>query len=84
MAKAKSRKSDSPVSTPFEQARDELFQHIMKCDVIGADTAHQHEWFDETMRYVVERYPELSEQQLRELRKLGERFAQPLKAQASA
>jgi hypothetical protein len=86
MAKPKSRKSGSnPTgSTPFEEARDELFQHIMTCGVTGADSAHQHDWFDETMKYFAERYPELTEHQMGELRKLGERFAQPPKARASA
>jgi hypothetical protein len=85
MAKSKSRRSQ-PVVAPsaFEEARDELFQHIMTCEVIGADSAHQHEWFDDTLKYLSERYPELSENQLGELRQLGERFAQPPKARASA
>ena len=84
MAKPKSKKSSPANPAPFEQARDELFQHIMTCGVVGADSEHQHEWFDETLKYFAERYPELSEQQVRELRKLGERFAQPPKARASA
>jgi hypothetical protein len=84
MAKAKSRKVRSAVSTPFEEARDELFQHIMTCGVIGAASEHQHEWFEDTMKYLAERFPEISEPQLNELRKLGERFAQPPKARASA
>ena len=84
MAKSKSGKSSPAISTPFEQARDELFQHIMTCGVVGADLEHQHEWFGETMKYFTERYPELSEGQMNELRKLGERFAQPPKARASA
>ena len=84
MAKPKSRNSQSSVPSPFEEARDELFQHIMTCGVIGSDTEHQKEWFDETMKYLVERYPELHESESSELRKLGERFAQPPKARASA
>jgi hypothetical protein len=85
MAKAKSRKSGAVAGpTPFEQARDELFQHIMQCGVVGADVEHQHEWFDETMKYLAERYPELAEGQVNELRQLGERFSQPPKARASA
>lgn len=84
MAKPKSKKSGPAIPTPFEQARDELFQHIMTCGVVGADSEHQHEWFDETMKYFSERYPELGELQMNELRKLGERFAQPPKARASA
>ena len=84
MAKAKSKKSITASPAPFEQARDELFQHIMNCGVVGADSEHQHEWFNETLKYFHERYPELPDLQLQELRKLGERFAQPPKARASA
>ena len=84
MAKAKSKKSSPASPTPFDQARDELFQHIMTCGVVGADREHQHEWFDDTMKYFEERYPELGEHGVKELRKLGERFAQPPKARASA
>ena len=84
MAKPKFRKSVSAGPRPFEQARDELFQQIMQCGVVGADAEHQKEWFEETMKYFSERYPELSEKQVGELRQLGERFAQPPKARASA
>jgi len=84
MAKPKSKRTGPSGPTPFEEARDELFQHIMTCGVTGADEAHQHEWFDETLKYFAERYPELGEQHLKDLRKLGERFAQPPKARASA
>lgn len=63
--------------TPFDEARNELFQHIMSCGVIGALPEHQTEWFDETMKYVSERYHELSKQQIADLRVLGERFAAP-------
>lgn len=87
MAKPKSRSNGRPSassSTVFDQARDELFQHIMTCGVVGADDVHQHEWFDDTMKYFAERYPELDEQGVQELRKLGQRFAQPPKARASA
>ena len=84
MAKPKSKKSGPANPTPFEQARDELFQHIMTCGVVGADDEHQHEWFDETMKYFSERYPELGEVQMKDLRMLGQRFAQPPKARASA
>lgn len=63
--------------TPFDQARDELFQHVMRCGVIGSAPEHQTEWFDETMKYLGERYHELSQKQLADLRVLGERFAAP-------
>ena len=70
--------------SPFDQARDELFQHIMRCGVVGSEAEHMKEWFDETLKYFVERYPELAESERSDLRKLGERFAQPPKARASA
>ncbi len=68
--------------TPFEQARDELFQHIMRCDVVGSHPDHQAEWFDETIAYMAERYHELTDVELADLRTLGQRFAQPAKSQA--
>jgi hypothetical protein len=81
MAKQKNRNRTPAVPTPFEEARDELFQHIMRCGVVEAAPEHQEEWFAETMSYMTERFPELSTDQLGELRKLGERFAQPPKKQ---
>jgi hypothetical protein len=82
MAKQRIRRQQSPVAvpTPFEEARDELFQQIMRCGVIGSAPAHQEEWFRDTMSYLGERYHELSPVQLTELRTLGERFVQPPKA----
>jgi hypothetical protein len=80
MAKQKSRRPSAPAGpTPFEESRDELFQHIIRCGVTGSDPEHIEEWFDETMRYFQERYPELTEGQLGELRVLGTRFAKPPK-----
>lgn len=61
----------------FDQARDELFQHVMRCGVIGSLAEHQKEWFDETMKFLAERYHELSPKQISDLRTLGERFAAP-------
>ncbi len=68
--------------SPFEQARDELFQHIMRCGVVGAEPSHVEEWFGETLTYMTDRFPELSEEKLTELKTLGLRFAQPPKAHA--
>jgi hypothetical protein len=61
----------------MDEARNELFQHIMSCGVIGSQPEHQVEWFNETMNYFSERYHELSKQQIADLRVLGERFAAP-------
>ena len=80
MAKPKLRpRRDAVVNSPYQEARDELFQHIMRCGVVGAEPEHQAEWFDETMAYMTDRYPELDADKIGELRKLGERFAQPPK-----
>jgi hypothetical protein len=77
------RRDVAPVLTPFEEARDEMFQQIMKCDVIGAAAEHQDEWFDGTMAYLADRYHELNEKDIQELRTLGERFIQPTKVKAA-
>jgi hypothetical protein len=78
-----SRPSVPAISTPFDEARDELFQHIMTCGVIGADPAHQSEWFEDTLRYLGDRYHELSAPDLKQLRVLGERFVQPPKSKTA-
>ena len=80
MAKQQKRSTKTTAApSPFEEARDELFQHIMRCGVVGSAPEHQEEWFAETMAYMTDRYPELHAEQISELRKLGERFAQPPK-----
>jgi hypothetical protein len=81
MAKEKTRQRKAvSAPTPFEQARDEMFQHVMRCGVIGADPEHQAEWFNDTMQYLGDRYHELTPKEMTELRTLGERFVQPPKA----
>jgi hypothetical protein len=66
--------------TAFEQARDELFSHILRCGVLEAAADHQKEWFDDTMLYLADRYVDLNEQELGQLRTLGERYCQPVVA----
>ena len=68
------------IPTVFEQARDELFSHILRCGVLEAAADHQKEWFDDTMLYLADRYVDLSEQELGQLRTLGERYCQPVVA----
>lgn len=78
---AKNREPRKVVTpTAFEQARDELFSHILRCGVLEAAADHQKEWFDDTMLYVADRYVDLSEQELGQLRTLGERYCQPVVA----
>jgi hypothetical protein len=78
------RKSVSAAPSAFDLARDELFQHIIRSDVIGADPEHQAEWFSETMAYMADRWHELNPKQLAELRTLGERFAKPARSASVA
>jgi hypothetical protein len=73
------RKEPVRQATPFEEARDELFQQVMRCGVVGSAPEDQKDWFDNTMGYLTERYHELEPSELEELRVLGERFAQPPK-----
>jgi hypothetical protein len=84
MAKNRNRRREIAAPSPFEQARDELFQHIIRCGVLQAAPEHQAEWFDDTMAYLDDRYPELSEAQLTELKTLGTRFCQPPKSQPAS
>lgn len=86
MAKQKNRSTtrSAALPSPFEEARDELFQHIMRCGVVDSAPDHKLDWFNETMSYMTDRFPELSGDQVDELRQLGERFAQPPKRHESA
>lgn len=69
----------APEAASFTQARDELFSHILRCGVIEALPEHQKDWFDDTMGYIADRYDNLSEQELSQLRVLGERYCQPVR-----
>lgn len=84
MARNRNRRRDVAAPTPFEQARDELFQQVIRCGVLQAAREHQIEWFDDTMAYLQDRYPELEDAQLSELRTLGLRFCEPPKAASTA
>jgi hypothetical protein len=77
MSKKKTRSTTEALS--FAQARDELFSHILRCGVIEAHPEHQKEWFDDTMGYVADRYEDLTDADLAQLRTLGERYCQPVR-----
>ena len=61
-----------------DRARDELFSHIHRCGVIEASQDDQDSWMTETIEYLAERYPDLSERELFELKTVGMRFCQPV------
>ncbi len=63
--------------TDLERARDELFSHIRRCDVLQATPQQQEEWLDDTIEYLTDRYPALDRKDLAELRQLGDRYCRP-------
>ena len=83
MAKKRSEPRKYATPTSFEQARDELFSHILRCGVLEANAEHQKEWFDDTMGYLADRFADLTDTELGELRLLGERYCRPVVARAA-
>lgn len=65
-------------TTTFDIARDELFGHIHRCGVLRATVAERDVWMEDTIGYVGECHPELSTEQLGELRTIGLRFCSPV------
>lgn len=63
--------------TTLDRARDELFSHIQRCDVLDAKQEHQKEWLEETMEFMAERYPDLTKLQLAQLEAMGRRYIRP-------
>ena len=63
--------------TILNRARDELFSHINRCGVLQAGEEDQRHWMEETIDYLAERYPDLSDGDLQELHSVGMRFCQP-------
>jgi hypothetical protein len=74
----KKKTQRDPEAVSFAQARDEMFSHILRCGVIDALPEHQKDWFDDTMLYLADRYDDLTDEELTQLRLLGERFSQPV------
>jgi len=83
MAKKRGEPRKYAIPTSFEQARDELFSHILRCGVLEASLEHQKEWFDDTLLYLADRFSDLTETELNELRVLGERYCRPVVARPS-
>lgn len=61
----------------MERARDELFSHINRCGVLQAERDDQESWMTETIGYIGERYPDLSDGDLQALHQVGIRFCKP-------
>jgi hypothetical protein len=60
-----------------DRARDELFSHINRCGVLKASAEDQRQWMDETIEYIGERYPDLTDAELKALNGIGLRFCKP-------
>ncbi len=60
-----------------DRARDELFSHVNRCGVLQAAVEEQETWMQETIDYIGERYPDLTDSDLRDLHAVGMRFCQP-------
>ncbi len=68
---------DSKSSSTIDRARDELFSHVRRCGVLDAEEEQRDEWLDDTIEYLGERYPELSRDDLKALRTMGQRYCSP-------
>ena len=68
MASRKPGNRTEALPSVLEQARDELFSHILRCGVLEAGVDHQKEWFDDTMDYLSDRYDTLSDNELGRVR----------------
>ena len=63
--------------TTLDLARDELFSHIQRCGVLDAEDSERKEWMSDTVEYLRERYPALSDVEVSELEAIGHRYCQP-------
>jgi len=63
--------------TALDLARDELFSHIQRCGVLDAEDSERTEWMSDTVGYLSERYPALSDEEVKELEAIGHRYCQP-------
>ena len=64
-------------TTLIDRARDELFSHVIRCDVLEAHEDDRIEWLADTMDFMAHRYPQLGELELAQLEVMGKRFIKP-------
>jgi hypothetical protein len=65
-------------TTALDRARDELFSHIQRCGVLSASPEDQKEWLKDTMEYVSDRYPDLTDLQVASIEVMGRRYMAPV------
>lgn len=63
--------------TLLDRARDELFSHVIRCEVLDAEMDDRVEWLQDTMDYMAHRYPAMSDLELAQLKVIGTRFIKP-------
>lgn len=68
----------------MDEARNELFGHIHRCGVMQATREQQEEWMKDTIQFLGERHPGLTERELKELATIGMRFCSPVIANTDA
>ncbi len=64
-------------TTLLDRARDELFSHVIRCEVLEAHMDDRKDWLADTMDFMAHRYPQLSEIELAQLEVMGQRFIKP-------
>ncbi len=64
-------------TTLLDRARDELFSHVIRCDVLEAHMDDRKDWLNDTMDFMAHRYPQLNEIELAQLEVMGQRFIKP-------
>lgn len=64
--------------TTLTKARDELMSHIVRCGALDASDQDRMEWLDETIDYMADRYPRLSELELAQLELMGRQYLKPV------
>ena len=52
--------------------------HVVRCDVLDARMTDRHEWLDDTLDYMRDRYPSLNDIQLTQLEMIGRQFIKPV------
>ena len=66
------------LKTDLDSARDELFSHIQRCDVLEAAEDDVREWLADTLEYMAERYPQLSAAERSQLEVMAQRYLRPI------
>lgn len=64
-------------TTALDRARDELMSHVVRCEVLDAEHDDRREWLSDTMDYMAERYPQLTDLHITQLEMIGRQFIKP-------